>query len=181
MEVPLHEGFPVPAMSKAQIRQYATHARKILALPQGRLNIPHLLDKLTEYGIYYDVFDRHEAPVSQAVEACYVPEQRTMYIRDSVFEQMANGGQRSVFTFGHELGHALLGHARTVNRTPSQPLKAYLNSEWQANIFAAEFTMPSEQIHQHNLLTAEAMSRFFGVSPAAARVRLEELRKQGEI
>lgn len=181
MEVPLHEGFPVPAMSKTEIRLHATHARKILGLAPGRINIPELLDKLTEYGIYYDVFDRHTAPVSQGVEACYVPEQRTMYIRDSVFEQMANGGQRAVFTFGHELGHALLGHTRTLNRTPSQPLKPYLNSEWQANIFAAEFTMPLDQIRQYNLLTPEAMSRHCGVSPAAARVRLEELRKKGEI
>jgi len=44
MDVPLHEGFPVAPRSKRDIRDAAIHARRILKLPEGRLNIPKLLD-----------------------------------------------------------------------------------------------------------------------------------------
>lgn len=181
MDVPLHEGFPVPAMSRAAIRLHATHARHILGIPDGRINIPVLLDKLTEYGIYYDVFDRESAPVSQAVEACFVPEDRTIYIRDSVYSQMVSGGQRAMFTIGHELGHVLLGHKRTFNRTPGTELKPYLNSEWQANVFAAEFTMPIGQIERYELFSPAMIASHFGVSLKAASVRLEDITRRREL
>jgi len=181
MDVPLSQGFPVAPRSRADIRGAAVHARRVLELPDGRLNIPKLLDGLTEYTIYYDVFDRASAPVPHEVEACYVPEDRTIYIRDHIFKQMAEGGQRAVFTIGHELGHALLGHRRTFNRQPVNTFPAYSNSEWQANLFGAEFTMALEQIQRYCLFNAEAIARHFGVSPAAARVRLDDLRQKGDL
>lgn len=181
MNMPLHQGFSVAPQSRKAIVDTALHARRILGLQDGRLNIPKLLDRLTAYGIYYDVFDGQSAPVPVEVEACYVPEDRTMYIRDTVFDQMCRGGQRAVFTFGHELGHALLAHRRTYNRQSGSDLPIYCNSEWQANTFSAELTMPVSQIQSMNLRTAEAISNHFGVSMAAARVRLEELVKRGEL
>ena len=181
MDMPMHEGFAVAPQSRKDIVATASHARSILKLPNGKINIPKLLDELTGFGIYYDVFDRQSAPVPKEVEACYVPEDRTMYIRDTVFEQMCEGGQRAVFTFGHELGHALLAHRRTYNRQSASSLPAYCNSEWQANSFSAEFTMPISQIKAFRLLTANAIAGHFGVSMAAARVRLEELIKRGDI
>jgi hypothetical protein len=182
MEVPMHEGFPVAPRSRQEIRDAAVHARRILKLPQGRLAIPKILDKLSaEFGVHYDVFDKSTAPVPPEVEACYVPEDFTIYIRDSVFDEMASGGARAVFTFGHEMGHALLGHRRTYNRQLVATVPRYCNSEWQANAFAAEFTMPTDQIWQYNLQTAEAITRYFGVSPAAARIRVEDLSRKGEL
>jgi hypothetical protein len=181
MDVPLHEGFPVAPTSRAKIRMHAQHARGVLKLPDGKLNIPRLLDVLSGFSIDYDVFDITSAPVPMSVEACYIPETRTIYIRDSVFKQMVEGGQRAVFTIGHELGHAILGHRRTYNRQTSAEVPIYCNSEWQANQFGAEFTMPLDQIKRRVLLTPEALSSYFGVSPAAARVRLEDLRRKNEL
>ena len=181
MDVPLSQGFPVAPRSRADIRATAVNARRVLGLPDGRINIPKLLDGLTDYTIYYDVFDRTSAPVPPEVEACYVPEDRTIYIRDRVFDQMVEGGQRAVFTIGHELGHALLGHRRTFNRQPASSVPVYSNSEWQANLFGAEFTMPLEQIKRKCLYTAESIARAFGTSPAAARVRLEDLANKREL
>ncbi|MEX8518770.1 MAG: ImmA/IrrE family metallo-endopeptidase [Leptothrix sp. (in: b-proteobacteria)] len=181
MEVPLHEGFPVEPRSRLSIREAAIHAREVLRLPPGRLNIPRLLDDLTRFGIYYDVFDRHSAPVPREVEACYVPEMRTLYIRDSVFQQMCDGGQRAVFTVGHELGHAVLAHRRTLNRQTTATFPRYCNSEWQANAFAAEFTMPLAEIWKFGLFTPEAIARYFGVSMAAARIRQQDLETRKEL
>ena len=178
----MHDGFPVAPRYRVAIRTAAQHARSILQLPPGRLNIPRMLDVLSaEYGIHYDVFDDSCAPVPRQVEACFVPEDMTIYIRDSVFQEMAVGGQRAVFTIGHELGHALLAHRRTYNRQSAVDLPAYSNSEWQANTFAAEFTMCLIQMKARNLRTVQAVSDFFGVSPAAAQVRLADLLKRGDL
>lgn len=180
MDMPMHEGFAVAPRSVTDIRALALNARMVLGLDAGRINIPRLLDMLTEYGIHYDVFDRQSAPVPDSVEACYVPEERTMYIRDTVYRQMCGGGQRAVFTFGHELGHALLAHRRTYNRQ-SGNVPIYCNSEWQANSFAAEFTMPLDQIQQLGLDTPERIAAHFGVSGAAARSRIKNLLAKGLI
>jgi predicted transcriptional regulator len=181
MDMPLHEGFPVAPRKRADIRAIAQNVRDVLQLPSGKLDSPRLLDVLSaEYGVHYDIFDRASAPVPMAVEACFVPEDMTIYIRDSVFDQMAQGGQRAVFTIGHELGHAVLAHRRTYNRQLGE-VPVYCNSEWQANTFAAEFTMPLKEIRLRGLRTVEAVSNFFGVSPAAATTRLADLRRKGEL
>lgn len=177
----LHEGFPVAASSRLKIRVAAEHARRVLALPPGRIAIPRLLDDLTRYGIYYDVFDQSSCPVPREVEACYVPEERTLYIRDTVYAEMERGGMRAMFTLGHELGHALLAHRRTLNRQSIAGVPIYSQSEWQANRFAAEFVMPLDQIIAYQLTTPQQIADFFGVSPAAARVRLSDLEGKDEL
>lgn len=179
MDMPLHEGYAVAAQSRTDIRAAALHARNVLGLRSGRLDISNLLDRLTEFGLYYDVFDRDTSPVPIEVEAYYVPEDRTIYIRDSVHKEMCNGGQRAVFTLGHELGHALLAHRHTYNRKSAKDLPAYCNSEWQANTFAAEFTMPIDQIKAHGLNAPKLISNHFGVSMAAASIRQKTLMSGG--
>lgn len=181
MEIPLNEGFPVAPISRLGIREAATHVRRVLALPDGKIDMPKLLDRLTEYGIHYDVFDDRGAPVPREVEACWVPEERTIYVRDSVYEQMCTGGRRAVFTLGHELGHAVLAHRRTMNRQRVADMPIYCNSEWQANRFAAEFTMPIDAIVAKQLHSPGEISDFFGVSAAAADVRIKDLNRKGEI
>lgn len=181
MNMPLHEGFPVAPSSRLKIRAAAQHTRKVLGLPPGRINIPRLLDELTQYGIYYDVFDKSSGPVPPEVEACYVPEERTLYIRDTVYDEMEQGGMRAVFTFGHEMGHALLAHRRTLNRQSIVGVPVYSQSEWQANRFSAEFTMPLDQILERGLQTAYQLSAFFGVSPKAAQIRLDDLEHHSEL
>src|SRR5438270_9702395 len=113
----LQDGFPVPPLSKLKIRAAAINARKVLGLGRGRIDIPRLLDRLSvEYGIDYDVVDDHSGELPRGVEACYVPEDRILYIAASIYREMCTGGQRAVFTVGHELGHIVLAHRRTLNR-----------------------------------------------------------------
>jgi hypothetical protein len=172
----LQDGFPVPPRRKVDIRAAALNARRVLGIPPGRIDIPRLLDRLSaEYGIHYDVVDDHSDILPRGLEACYVPEDRTLYIASSIYREMCTGGQRAVFTLGHELGHIVLAHRRTLNRMNGAPLKVYCNSEWQANVFGAEFTMPLDQIQDGRLFTIEQLIAHFGVSRQAARVRMEDL------
>ena len=181
METEAHTGYLVAGRSRADIRKSALHARQVLRLPEGRIVIPDLLEWLSTFGLNYDVFTRAEWPFHGAVEACFVPGDMTIYIREDIYDEMSCGGQRAVFTFGHELGHALLAHRVLYTRAPITKIPAYANSEWQANTFSAEFTMPIDQMLKHQLSTAQRVAEFFGVSPVAASVRCRDLQQRREM
>ena len=179
-DLPMHEGHAVAPLSRASIKKTAQHARKVLGLPDGRIDTPRFLDDLTSFGIYYDVLDRSSDMMPAGVEACYVPEERTLYIRDTIYDAMCRCDPRAQFTIGHELGHAILAHRRTYNRQVGA-IPVYCNSEWQANTFAAEFVMPVDEINRRVLHAPQAIASHFGVSISAAKNRLSFLEKNREI
>lgn len=88
---------------------------------------------------------------------------------------------RDNFTIAHELGHYFLhlkdrvaGTCETVscNRGESDRL------EWEANWFAAELLMPKAEFGkkaQEFKFNHDELADYFGVSSAAARVRLKSL------
>ncbi|NDV23235.1 ImmA/IrrE family metallo-endopeptidase [Desulfovibrio sp. JC022] len=88
---------------------------------------------------------------------------------------------RDNFTIAHELGHYFLhlkdrvtGTCETIscNRGGSDRL------EWEANWFAAELLMPKQEFGQKAKelqYNHEDLADYFGVSSAAARVRLKSL------
>lgn len=176
-------GFRVAGRSIAQIRLSADNVRRELEIgstPQD-VDFGLLLDKLTvKYGITYDVLDSVEMPY-QDVEACWDPESITMHIRSDVFEKACSNEPRARFTVMHELGHGLLGHRRTINRSAHERKpEVYEDSEWQANQFAAELLMPLEVIHRMKLNSATKIETHFNVSALAASTREKQLRKHGE-
>jgi hypothetical protein len=174
----LQTGFRVAPQSTLKIRQIALNTRAALGLPEGRIQLDRLLERLHGYGIVPDVFDSASAPVGQGIEACWVPESQTLYIRDSVYADACRGGTRATFTLSHELGHIVLAHKRTTNReVPGVAMPPYENSEWQANTFGAEFSMPLPAIMQRNLWTPTALAGYCGVSVQAAEIRIQKLRE----
>ena len=179
----MKEGIEVPPLRRIDIRAAAVRARTVLRAGEGRIDAEHLLERLYEYGITVDVFDSAEAPVAANVEACFVPETSTLHIRDTAYSQMCSGHARGIFTFGHELGHIILAHRKTLNRTVATPaggVPAFSNSEWQADTFSAEFTMPLDVINSLKLFTPESIASHFGVSLKASEIRLYNLRKYSE-
>lgn len=178
------EGFMVAARSVADIRLSADNVRQILEIgdaPQD-MDIGSLLDTLSvKYSITYDVLDASDMPHPK-IEACWDPESVAMYIRDDVFVKACSNEPRARFTVMHELGHALLSHRRTINRTGNHRApKVYEDSEWQANQFAAEFLMPLAVIKKHKLNTATEIEKHFNVSSQAATLRAKRLAQHGEL
>lgn len=177
-------GFRVAGRGVAEIRVSANNVRRILEIgdaPQD-IDVGLLLDRLSvKYSITYDVLEPGEMP-HEDVEACWDPESMTMHIRSDVFEKACWGDPRARFTIMHELGHGLLGHRRTINRSGAdrQP-KVYEDSEWQANQFAAELLMPLDVIRSQKLNTATKIERHFRVSYQAAALRVKQLEKRGEL
>jgi hypothetical protein len=176
-------GFRVAPRSIGDIRQTADNVLQVLEIGSGvaQLKMGHFLDGLSKYGIVYDILEPHEMPHS-GVEACCIPEDFYICIKDDVFKRACNDEPRARFTIIHEFGHLLLGHSRTMNREVSnQLLKTYEDSEWQANQFAAEFLMPLSLIKQNGFSNVGELESFFNVSRPAAERRMKQLKSRGEL
>ncbi len=105
-------------------------------------------------------------------------------LREDVYNAAVAGNGQARFTLAHELGHLFLhnGQPFALHRAPtkSQNVVAFRRAEPQANQFAAALLMPQALILPTD--TAESLVEKFGVSFAAARNRLNYIRKQiGEV
>jgi predicted transcriptional regulator len=174
------QGFRVSPRSIADIRDVATRSRAALGF-RWPANMGRFLEKLISYSITVDVVE-DAGVLPRGVLACWVPESLTLYLTERIYKGACAGDARAVFTVFHEMGHALLGHRRTLNlEVPGQEIKTYEDSEWQANQFAAEFLMPLDEIVRHSLTTEALLMNRFGVSMEAARIRLNRLRRTGVV
>lgn len=77
------------------------------------------------------------------------PKTGDMYIREDVYNGACQGKGRDRFTIGHEFAHLLLhdnlvlGLARVDKNIK---VEIYRDPEWQANVFAGEFLIPTDCI-----------------------------------
>lgn len=104
-----------------------------------------------------------------------IPAQHTIRVKRSVYEAACkkNGWARMVMA--HELGHLYYHNAATVSyamHQPGQKLPLEKDPEHQADIFAAELLAPSGIIQHRKMNDSLAISKKFGVSPAAAKTQL---------
>lgn len=110
---------------------------------------------------------------SMREEGVAYPENHVIVLRQDVYEGAINGNPRDRFTVAHEIGHYILHTPDRINRLglarSREPLKPYLDPEWQANTFAGELLAPLLVISG---LTIEEISRKCGVSKKTAEIQL---------
>lgn len=177
-----YAGFRVSGRSISEIRGAALRIRETFKLPEGRFDLEVFLESLYLWGVTVDVVEDDDEIIPDGVEACCVPEQLTIYLRRAVYESARRSEPRALFTVFHELAHLLLGHRRTWNRERNRKkVEIWENSEWQADQFSAEITMPLPTIKKYRLNTAAKIATHFGVSMAAAGRRIQQLVKRGEL
>lgn len=110
------------------------------------------------------------------------PDEDTIRIKESVYNNACQGNGRDRYTLAHELGHLLLHKNVSIifAKTDNNKILPYEDSEWQADTFAAELLMPFEQAK--NCHSPEEIAKTFNVSREAAEVRwnkiIKELKKQ---
>lgn len=96
---------------------------------------------------------------------------KVIRIRESVYTGAALGISRDRFTIAHEIGHFIfhcfLGFSLCRS---SEDVKPYEDPEWQANTFAAEFLVDTDQIK--GLSTFEVADKY-GVSKEVASIQLK--------
>lgn len=103
------------------------------------------------------------------------PDERTMIIREDIYERAVAGLARDRFTLAHELGHLLLHTGvRFARHVDPQTVKAFRSSEWQANCFAGELLVPSW--FSHNYKSVEDTAQLCNVSQEAAALQLRAFR-----
>lgn len=176
-----HHGFRVAPRSAEDIRAVSNRARAALGLTFP-IDLATFLERLSKYSITLDVVEDDTRGLPSNVEACWLPETLTLVLKNSVYERACRNSPRELFTVFHELGHALLGHRRTMNREhPGQPMRVFENSEWQADLFAAEMLMPASEIRRRRLWTPELIMQAFGVSYTAAKNRITWLDRKGQL
>ena len=174
-------GFRVEPRSVVDIRKHAAHVRKVFGIAPNTAFFPmaEFIESWIGWGITYDIVDAADLPLG--VEACCYPEKAIIQLTQHTYENACLDNPRARFTVIHELGHMALSHTRTFHRESKQgmEIKAFEDSEWQANTFAAEFLMPADDIQRRDLRTAEELILQYQVSDMAAQKRVRLLRKQG--
>ncbi|MDP8100697.1 ImmA/IrrE family metallo-endopeptidase [Phocoenobacter atlanticus] len=96
------------------------------------------------------------------------------------FVNTADIETRQRFTLAHELGHFVLRHGEHIDRTDSLYRNNNEYQDWrevEANIFAAELTMPRSAldflIMKKNITRIDDLAREFGMSERAMYYRLK--------
>jgi Zn-dependent peptidase ImmA (M78 family) len=171
-------GFRVSPTSVAKIRAAAMNVRDML-MPNGTPHLESFVGSLHKFNITVDVVEDNF--LLPGVEATCIPEKRVVYISATTYDAIRRNDGRARFTVFHELGHLILAHSRSFHRDTRSGFPIWENSEWQADQFAAEITMPLSVILDKNLTEAWELQDEFGVSYQAACHRLSKLRQKGEI
>lgn len=135
-------GSLVPPRSIIDIRANTTHLRVILGLNDAPyFPVVKVFEFMQDWEQGYEL----EIIPDHLMQEEGLTTGKVIRLKESVYNGAAQEIGRDRFTFAHELGHAMLhdGVQLTFARS-RKPLKAYEDSEWQANTFAAELLMPYE-------------------------------------
>lgn len=105
-------------------------------------------------------------------KAC--PEEKTIYLREDVYDGAISGWGRDRLTVAHEIGHYVLhqpGCVAYAKMEKGKKLEAFRDPEWQADAFAGELLVPASLVKGMN---PEQVSVLCGVSNAAATYQLSK-------
>jgi Zn-dependent peptidase ImmA (M78 family) len=100
-----------------------------------------------------------------------------------IFVSSSDAPVRRRFTLAHEFGHHSLDHRGVVDREEEISGRSKRPEEVEANYFASEFLAPTQAVRnwfdaravdEVTLQTVVELAHFFGISPPAARIRIEE-------
>ena len=106
------------------------------------------------------------------------PDKNRIILREDVYNRAQGGHGFERLTATHELAHLLIHKNLNIQlaRT-TESLRAFEDSEWQANCFAGEMLISHQFINQCR--SEDDIMKMFGVSRSAARTQLNAFRKDG--
>jgi uncharacterized protein DUF955 len=131
-----------------------------------------------------------ELPLGLEAQAYYSVEEAAIVVAltEATYKDLRAGLGRALFTLGHEIGHAVLHpvelldrrlaavDSRAFHRGRLSGHKAFMDTEWQANGFAAAMLMPATgllKLEQAGRLDTRAVSNIYLASLQAADLRLK--------
>lgn len=158
--------------SKISIRLVALQIREILQIGiNEKIDVIRLLEFVLcpIFDITLIVVEKKDM-IDKYAE--YNPIEKTIKIREDVYDRAANGIGRDRFTISHEIGHIFLHSNNIAMARSNENFPIYYDPEWQANIFASEFLCPIEGISKNSCI--DIISNKYGVSKEVARIQLSE-------
>lgn len=181
-------GVKVPPLRISDIRRVANVIRSCWKIDYNQaIPVVETLEFLMPQGFPnfgWGIFD----DIPSHLEACAYPDGcienpsgPLIKLREHVYNLACQGDGRARFTVLHEIGHIFLHQKVAVHPRGGIgiELAVYENSEWQANLFAAELLMPPESFL--DLPSAETYCARMKVSRQAASLRARKLRDRKEI
>jgi len=169
-------------------RHFASHVRDCRPIPVQEF-LEHVLPT------FYNVDEGVSDELPPGIEGITYPKNRRgnpeIVLSSAVYENLCQDQPRARFTATHECGHGIM-HIRQVGTQlvdgthpvlyRRDQLPAYLSPEWQANVFASTFLMPTKAlmaIGKNRRIDDALVAKTFQVSVEAASIRLSDMRRRG--
>lgn len=175
------KGLPVFPRSIKDIRYVARSARILFGLQDLKCNVVGILEifgsfLLPEFS--FEIVDDYDSSM-QGKWAETFPDKKLIRVKNSVYERACKQDGQARYTLAHELGHLFLQH-KVINNSFSRcnskkNVPIYYDSEWQADIFAAEFLMPFDLVKN---MSIEHIVKNCGVTKSAAETRWRRIRNE---
>lgn len=157
--------------SRKDIANIADKLRYVLGIQDimwvDVINILENVMPIIDEEFYLDIVE----DVELDAHARAYPENHMIRIRESIYEGARQGKGRDRFTIMHEIFHFIWHDRNEISfaRNP-ESVKLYENPEWQADVFAGSFLMPSRLIKGK---TVSQVMKECGVSKKAAECQLK--------
>lgn len=158
-------------LSRKKIQEVALNLRNMLDIS---LDEPFPVIKFLEFVLphfEYTVEICENASMKESY-ALTLPDEKTLKLREDVYELAVHGFPRHLFTIAHEIGHIIFHDNESISfaRT-DEKIKTFEDPEWQANTFAAELLVPSCRIKGR---TIDEIITMYGCSRKVAEIQLSK-------
>lgn len=166
------------ATSKKELSNLARELRKALQIENELFFpiIPFLEGIVPKIDEKFDLEIVGEYELPEGTEALTYPDKSKMKIREDVYLNALAGQGRARFTLAHELFHYLFHSEENISFARSKgDVPIYMDTEWQANEFAAELLAPGYLVAGK---TAEEISRECGISYQCASIQARKHKKE---
>ena len=162
----------VAPMSRKNLREFALRVRQLFGLEDEMYFpiVPFIEFVLPDLGFDYEVVPIHELGNAYGVTHTGI---KVMKIREDVYDGAVGGNARDRFTLAHELGHFLLHTPDRVSFARGD-IPAYMNPEWQANVFAGELLAPCNMVQG---MSVDEVVCKCGISYTAAQIQMKEYKR----
>lgn len=179
------QGYTVPPLSSKAIAKGAYIVRNFLGHKFTNGNFLDIVKLIEDGNLQITTLDNKKEDIGLLIvpteelknaEALTFPD-GTIKIPEKVYEEACQRKGRARFTLAHELGHALM-HSNIIPfaRSLDDNHKIYEDSEWQADEFAGELLIPSNELKYKLDVPDEFLMEEYGISYNCLQTRKRKIK-----
>ncbi|EJL6759089.1 ImmA/IrrE family metallo-endopeptidase [Vibrio cholerae] len=171
----------VPPESRESIREAASLTRLVLEKKYGIDSLYLPIIEMLEFTLpqldHEFSFEVWPESRMEGNHGLTLPSEKTIILREDVYDRALEGHGRDRMTAAHELGHYVLHSNLNIQFARADGnLKPYENSEWQANCFGGELLVPYMKRHLLVGKSTAEIAEACGISLEAAEYQRKFLK-----